>query len=218
MTRRQTPNTRRTNTRKPSEATGVEGETIEEAKRALEEASSHSEPLSETTPHKTTSANETPASTSVNSELEAKVNDLKTSLDQSQQKEQALQQKVETLQAQLHEQSSLAQKLQTSLDKATKIQTELEQAQKAALQLAESNQTLIDENKALKKAQHQQAESSKKAAQLSVKPEPAPSSSTDLPGDRERFQRQQAVALAHPVFPNDPMPNRLSEQDIGWFD
>ncbi|NJR51785.1 MAG: hypothetical protein HC780_21600 [Leptolyngbyaceae cyanobacterium CSU_1_3] len=101
--------------------------------------------------------------------------------------------------------------LQTSLEKASKIQAELDQAQKTALQLAESNQKLIDENKALKQAQAQ-AESPKKSAQLALKPQPEESDQHD------RFLRQQAASLAHPVFPNDPMPNGLSEKDIGWFD
>jgi chromosome segregation ATPase len=221
MVRRQTANTRRTNPRKASEVPVVEGEAIEDAKQALDQANDPAStedaievlaepwddaPIEEVAP--------------VHSALEAKVTDLKNSLEASHQKEQALQQKVDELQSQLDEQKSLAKTLQTSLEKSSKIQAELEQAQKTALQLAESNQKLIDENKTLKQAQTQ-AESSKKASQLTLQPPDKKVSQLSVPpemSEHDRFLRRQAATLAHPVFPNDPMPNRLSEQDIGWFD
>ncbi|MGV0024706.1 hypothetical protein [Phormidesmis priestleyi] len=232
MVRRQTANTRKTNPRKPPEVHVVEGEAIEDAKQALDQASGPAdngtaladdvidvlaEPWDDAPTEEAAPVPSEPA----NSELESKVTDLKNSLEASHQKEQALQQKVDELQSQLDEQKSLAKTLQTSLEKATKIQAELEQAQKAALQLAESNQKLIDENKALKAAQTQ-VESSKKASQLTLQPaeDKKPSQLAVQPelDEHDRFIRQQAANHAHPVFPNDPMPSRLTEQDIGWFD
>jgi chromosome segregation ATPase len=228
MVRRQTANTRRTTPRKP-EVHVVEGEAIEEAKQALDQASGpdHTETASAddvidvlAEPWDDASDPEV-APEPVDSALESKVTDLKNSLEASHQKEQTLQQKVGELQTQLDEQKSLAKSLQTSLEKASKIQSELEQAQKAALQLAESNQKLIDENKALKTAQTQ-VESSKKASQLALQPsEDKKASQLSIPPEmdgHDRFIRQQAANHAHPVFPNDPMPSRLTEQDIGWFD
>jgi len=229
MVRRQTANTRRTNPRKPPEVQVVEGEAIDDAKQALEQANTPdsdgtddaidvlTEPWDDAPTEEAAPVPSQPA----HAELESKVTDLKNSLEASHQKEQALQQTVDELQSQLDEQKSLAKSLQTSLEKATKIQAELEQAQKAALQLAEANQKLIDENKALKAAQTQ-AESSKKASQLALQPpEAKKSSQLSVPPEmdgHDRFIRQQAANHAHPVFPNDPMPSGLTEQDIGWFD
>ncbi|KAM3091655.1 hypothetical protein ACKFKG_24900 [Phormidesmis sp. 146-35] len=236
MVRRQTANTRKTSPRKPPEVPVVEGEAIEEAKQALDQATGHdnnepastddvidvlAEPWDDAPTEEAAPVPSEPAHSELESKLESKVTDLKNSLEASHQKEQSLQQKIDELQSQLDEQKSLAKSLQTSLEKASKIQAELEQAQKAALQLAESNQKLIDENKALKAA-HAEAESSKKASQLTLQPpEAKKASQLSVPAEmseHDRFLRQQAANLAHPVFPNDPAPSRLSEQDIGWFD
>ena len=161
---------------------------------------------------------EPPAATPDNTVLEANVMALKESLDQATQKEQHLQKSVEDLRSQLDEQTALVKKLQTSLEKANKIQSELDQTQKAALKLAESNQALIDENKALKQEQQTlKAELAAKAksAQLTVQPSPSP---TAIESRQDSLRRQQAATLSHPVFPNEPMKNSFSEQDIGWFD
>ncbi len=158
-----------------------------------------------------------PAETPANSALEANVMALKESLDQSTQKEQHLQKSVEDLRSQLDEQTALVKKLQTSLEKANKIQSELDQTQKAALKLAESNQALIDENKALKQEQQTlkaDLASKAKSSQLTVQPSPQPAAESR----QDSLRRQQAATLSHPVFPNEPMKNSFSDQDIGWFD
>ncbi len=116
------------------------------------------------------------------------------------------------------EQHTLKADLATQAKSAHKIQSELDKTQKEALKLAESNQALIDENKALKQAQQTlkaELETKAKSAQLTVQPalaKPAVESRDDS------FRRQQAATLAHPVFPNGPMSNGFSDQDIGWFD
>ena len=159
-----------------------------------------------------------PAEIPASSALEASVMALKESLDQSTQKEQLLQKSVEDLRSQLDEQTTLVQKLQASLEKATKIQTELDKTQKEALKLAESNQALIDENNALKQAQQTlkaEIETKAKSAQLTVQPAPTKPA---IESRNDSFRRQQAATLAHPVFPNAPMSNGFSDQDIGWFD
>ena len=88
------------------------------------------------------------------STLEVDLAALKESLEQSNQKEQLLQKSIEDLRSQLNEQKTLVQDLQANLEKANKIQSELDKTQKEALKLAESNQGLIDENKALKQEDH----------------------------------------------------------------
>ncbi len=222
MVRRQPPaNSRKTTSRKPPQVPVVEGELLPEDAGSVEATDLEKDAWAETVtvevvaePKPDVAPQEDPAI----SALEASVTTLKESLDQSNQKEQHLQKSVEDLRSQLDEQTSLVQKLQASLEKATKIQSELDKTQKEALKLAESNQTLIDENKALKQAQQTlkaELETKAKSAQLTVQPAPAKPAAESRD---DSFRRQQAATLAHPVFPNGPMSNGFSDQDIGWFD
>ncbi len=228
MVRRQPPaNSRKTTPRKMPQAPVVEGELLPEDAGSVEATDLEKDEWAETVevevvaeskldvaPKEAPPAEENTAIPA----LEASVMALKESLDQSNQKEQHLQKSVEDLRSQLDEQTSLVQKLQASLEKATKIQSELDKTQKEALKLAESNQALIDENKALKEAQQilkAELETKAKSAQLTVQPAPAKPAAESRD---DSFRRQQAATLAHPVFPNGPMSNGFSDQDIGWFD
>jgi predicted RNase H-like nuclease (RuvC/YqgF family) len=222
MVRRQPPaNSRKTTPRKTPQAPVVDRELLPEDAGSVEATDLEKDAWAETVtvevvaePKPDVAPKEDPAIPA----LETSVTALKESLDQSNQKEQHLQKSVEDLRSQLDEQTSIVQKLQVSLEKATKIQSELDKTQKEALKLAESNQALIDENKALKQAQQTlkaELETKAKSAQLTVQPAPAKPAAESRD---DSFRRQQAATLAHPVFPNGPMSNGFSDQDIGWFD
>lgn len=222
MVRRQPPaNSRKTTPRKKPQAPAVEGKLLPEDARSVEATDLEKDEWAETVEVEVVAEskpNAAPKEDPAVSALEASVTALKESLDQSSQKEQHLQKSVEELRSQLDEQTSLVQKLQVSLEKATKIQSELDKTQKEALKLAESNQALIDENKTLKQAQQTlkaELETKAKSAQLTVQPAPAKPAAESR---EDSFRRQQAATLAHPVFPNGPMSNGFSDQDIGWFD
>ncbi len=229
MVRRQPPaNSRKTTPRKTPQTPVVEGELMpEDAGKSGEATDLEKDEWAETVEVEVVAESEPdvapkeapPAEeNSPIPALEASVMALKDLLDQSNQKEQHLQKSVEDLRSQLDEQTAIVQKLQVSLEKANKIQSELDKTQKEALKLAESNQALIDENKALKQAQHAlkaNIETKEKSAQLTVQPA---SAKPAIENRDESFRRQQAATLAHPVFPNEPMSNGFSDQDIGWFD
>ena len=232
MVRRQpAANSRKTTPRKPPHTPVVEAELLpEEAEKTdkpddlelkdewtIAPIDVEASVIAESEPAPSTPA-EPELETTAISALEANMLVLKESLEQSNQKEQLLQKSVEDLRSQLDEQKALVQKLQTNLDKANKIQSELDKTQKEALKLAESNQALIDENKALKQEQETlKAElvTKAKSAQLTVQPSPAQPATESR---QDSLRRNQAATLARPVFPNDPMQNSFSDQDIGWFD
>ena len=232
MVRRQpAANSRKTTPRKPPQTPVVEAELLpEEAEKTdkpddlelkdewtIAPIDVEASVIAESEPAPSTPA-EPELETTAISALEANMLVLKESLEQSNQKEQLLQKSVEDLRSQLDEQKALVQKLQTNLDKANKIQSELDKTQKEALKLAESNQALIDENKALKQEQETlKAElvTKAKSAQLTVQPSPAQPATESR---QDSLRRNQAATLARPVFPNDPMQNSFSDQDIGWFD
>jgi len=77
--------------------------------------------------------------TPTKADLEATIQDLKTTLEKNQATEKALQKQIKELQSALSEQ-------QTSVERLTK---ELDETKKTALHLAEANSKLIEENKAL---------------------------------------------------------------------
>ena len=167
MVRRQPPaNSRKTTSRKPPQTPVVDAELLpEEAENNVKPDDMELKDEWASAPidvEVAKVAESQPASTPAEPELETtavpalEVNlmALRESLEQSNQKEQLLQKSVEDLRSQLDEQKTRVQNLQTSLEKANKIQSELDQTQREALKLAESNQALIDENKAFKQEQH----------------------------------------------------------------
>ena len=231
MVRRQPPaNSRKTTPRKPPQIPVVEAELVPEAAEksvapddlelkdewAIAPVDVEVTEVTESEPAASTEA-ESPTEATASPTLEANVIALKESLEQSNQKEQLLQKSVEELRSQLDQQKTLVQKLQVSLEKASKIQLELDQTQKEALKLAESNQALIDENKALKQEQQTlktDLTTQAKSAQLTVQP----SSAKPAVEGKQDSRRHRAAPLSRPVFPNEPMRNSFSDQDIGWFD
>lgn len=161
-----------------------------------------------------------------NAELLTKIEELKSALEASQQKEKTLLQTVDQLQAQLHEQKAIVQRLETAVKQANQVHQELKQAQKTALRLAESNQKLIEENNALLHERHDNHEKQGNGAAASTEPLPGLALATPEPsqteGDLRRHQeilrQRQAARLSHPVFPNNPEPTQFEDRDIGWVD
>ncbi len=79
------------------------------------------------------------------------------------------------------------------------IQTKLYQAEAAARHLADLNQTLMEENEALKQAAKAAAPVASPTAAIVAKP-------------------RAAASLMHPVFPNGALPSGMGDQELGWFD
>jgi chromosome segregation ATPase len=90
--------------------------------------------------------------TPTKADLEATIQELKESLEQSQHKETTLQKQVVDLQSSVSEQKTLAKRLTKELD----------EAKKAALHLAESNSKLIEEINSLKQEKENITESNSK--------------------------------------------------------
>ena len=158
---------------------------------------------------------------SANAELIAKIEDLKTALEKAQQKEKTLMQTVDHLQEQLDEQKATIHSLQSVVDKANQIHHELEQAQQTALRLAESNQSLIEENKTLHHENNllkNPEEHVEPSAELALSSPNEERSDGDLRRHQEILRQRQAARLSHPVFPNNPLPTQFENQDIGWVD
>jgi uncharacterized protein YyaL (SSP411 family) len=140
---------------------------------------------------------------SANAELIAKIDELKAALETAQQKEKTLMQTVDSLQDQL--------------EKANQIHHELEQAQQTALRLAESNQSLIEENKALRQ-ENQTSKSTESRSELALSAPSDEKPNADLRRHQDILRQRQAARLSHPVFPNPPEPTQFENQDIGWVD
>lgn len=165
-------------------------------------------------------------SNEANAELITKIEELKSALEASQQKEKTLLQTVDQLQAQVHEQKAIVQRLETAVKQANQVHQELKQAQKTALRLAESNQKLIEENNALLHERHDNHEKHDNGVAASTEPlpglalaSPEPSKTEgDLRRHQEILRQRQAARLSHPVFPNNPEPTQFEDRDIGWVD
>ncbi len=164
------------------------------------------------------------------------VHELKAALEQAQQTEKSLQESITQLKAQVEDHDAIVKHLQANV----------EEAQHTALKLAESNQTLIEENKQLRtsagKIDHLQSELEKaqqaalklaesnqaliaenKTLQENQATEQKSALATaqaeaDLRSHQDILKKRQAVTLAHPVFPNNFAPVKSSDPDVGWFD
>lgn len=84
--------------------------------------------------------------------LTAKITALQTQLQEADNQEAKLQQTITQLEAKLTDQSATLKDLQTQLQQSAQLQTALDQAEAAARQLANLNDTLMQENTALKAA------------------------------------------------------------------
>ncbi|BAS56694.1 MULTISPECIES: hypothetical protein [Leptolyngbya] len=172
-------------------------------------------------------------------QLKAQVEDhdaIVKQLEQTQQTEKSLQESITQLKAQVEDHDAIVKHLQANV----------EEAQHTALKLAESNQTLIEENKQLRtsagKIDHLQSELEKaqqaalklaesnqaliaenKTLQENQATEQKSALATaqaeaDLRSHQDILKKRQAVTLAHPVFPNNFAPVKSSDPDVGWFD
>jgi chromosome segregation ATPase len=81
--------------------------------------------------------------------------ELKDDLEEAYRKEGALQQQISDLQSDLQHYKKSVHKLEKELEKTDNLKTELEQAKKAALQLAQANEKLTQEITTLKKGETQ---------------------------------------------------------------
>jgi uncharacterized coiled-coil protein SlyX len=130
------------------------------------------------------------------------IDDLKSKLAAATSQADALQQTIADLESKLAAQTKTVETLKTEAKAFTSLKTTLEKAEAAARQLAALNNTLIEENSSLKAAASQPA------------PAPAaPEKSTAL-----AVPKRPHNSMMHSVFPNDPLPGGLAEQEIGWFD
>lgn len=85
------------------------------------------------------------AATPHHQDLEEIVVDLRTNLEQIQQREKSLQKQIAELQLTLEQQNKFVSKLQQDLESSSTIKAELEQAKRTILQLAETNSRLIEQ-------------------------------------------------------------------------
>lgn len=119
----------------------------------------------------------------------------------------ALQQTIADLESKLAAQTKTVETLKTEAKAFTSLKTTLEKAEAAARQLAALNNTLIEENSSLKAA------ANKPAAIAPAAPAAPEKKSTALAAPKPQYN-----SMMHSVFPNDPLPGGLAEQEIGWFD
>jgi predicted RNase H-like nuclease (RuvC/YqgF family) len=163
-----------------------------------------------------TAAAKRSASTAQKAQAESEA--LKAVQERAQQQEAAFQQQIADLQAELDQQIALTRSLKADLEKIEPLKAELEQAKKVALQIAEENTRL---NQALKAAQEQKVPAASQKVSATSQPatsQKVPTASSTGLATRESIQRQQARSLAHPIFPTDPLPGQISDQDLGWVD
>jgi chromosome segregation ATPase len=131
------------------------------------------------------------------------IDDLKSKLAAATSQGDALQKTIADLESQLAAQTKTVETLKTEAKAFTSLKTTLEKAEAAARQLAALNNTLIEENASLKAAASQPA---------AIAPA-APEKSAALAAPQRPYNN-----MMHSVFPNDPLPGGLAEQEIGWFD
>jgi chromosome segregation ATPase len=132
------------------------------------------------------------------------IDDLKSKLAAAITQGDALQQTIADLESKLAAQTKTVETLKTEAKAFTSLKTTLEKAEAAARQLAALNNTLIEENSNLKAAASQPA---------AIAPTAPEKKSTALAAPKPQYN-----SMMHSVFPNDPLPGGLAEQEIGWFD
>jgi regulator of replication initiation timing len=158
---------------------------------------------------------------------------LETDLAAAHTREADLQQQITDLKADLKAHTGDTKKLQTNLEVAEQrihqLQAELDDTKQTALQLAETNthlQSTLDQLKtpaatpAARAPQSSAPQSSAPQPLATTKPanKPAEQQLTRNLSQQEIIRRKQAQSLAHPVFPNSPLPSQTGDGDIGWFD
>lgn len=164
--------------------------------KAADENSSAASPLDESAPD-----------TATPTVPEAMLHEVKTALEQSQQREATLQKQLTVLQSQLDEQIALVKSLQADVQRAESLKTEIDEAKAAAVRLAESNTQLTQELEALR------TNSASKSTSASALPAPIAHHHITP----QEVAQQQARSLSHPVFPN-ASPPASTEPDVGWMD
>ncbi|MGA7937761.1 MAG: hypothetical protein WCA35_29705, partial [Kovacikia sp.] len=140
---------------------------------------------------------------------------LKAAQEQALQQEAAFQKKIAELQTELDQQIALTRSLKADVEKIGPLKAELDQVKKVALQLAEENTRLSQE---LKTSQTQKMPAVSNSGLATKEARQVPAVSSSGLATKESMRRQQARALAHPIFPTDPLPGQISDQDLGWVD
>lgn len=148
-----------------------------------------------------------PDSATVQAELEAKITELKTKLEESQVNERALQEKLFELQGQLDERTQFVEKLKTEIQEAD-LKGKLEKAQEAAFQLSEVNTKLIEELKHLKQ-ENERLKAEIQSAQK--KPEPSQPKPLATPKPQPQPQPQFKSALVRRPYSSPNQPNSTED-------
>ena len=155
----------------------------------------------------TSDAEAKPDSATVQAELEAKIAELTTKLEESHVNERALQEKLFELQGQLEEKTQFIERLKTEIKEAD-LKGKLEKAQEAAFQLSEINTKLIEELKHLR----QENETLKAEIQSAQKqPEPPQPQPLATPKPQPQPQPQFKSALVRRPYSSSSQPNSTED-------